>query len=338
MLSLEQRLQLLSQLGDSLATPSETLDAVCRTACAQNSWFTPENVSLSLLAIRHEFLDAAKLQAWVANYNIPQYTQQPKTIGLVLAGNLPLVGFHDILCVFVSGNRVQVKLSEKDAVLFPYLLSVMTQLNPAVSEHIEVVENLHDYDAVIATGSNNSARYFELYFSKVPHIIRRNRNSVAIIDGQESDEDLRGLGWDVFRYFGLGCRNVSKVYVPRGYDLTKLMAAFDAHADLAMHNKYRNNYDYNHTLYLLNKVPHLINDCVVLVEDKALTSRIGCLHYEYYDDLPTLQAQLVDLQDNIQCIVSRERLTGTYPFGRSQEPGLADYADNVDTMTFLLGE
>jgi len=244
---------------------------------------------------------------------------------------------HDIIACFLSGHKAIIKLSEKDAVLIPSCIETIVSKFPAAKDYFSFVNKLESFDAVIATGSNNTSRYFEYYFSKYPHIIRKNRNAIAVLSGKETKEELREFGKDVFSYFGLGCRNVSKVFVPRGYKLEDLMQAFEHFKEIAYHNKYRNNLDYNAAIYLLNKEPHLISDFLVMREAETMSSRIACLHYQYYDTLEEVDQYLADQVDNIQCVVSHLELKNAIPFafGMAQSPEFLDYADNVDTLDFL---
>jgi hypothetical protein len=342
-LTLNERLDLLAELGAYLRHNDDPeLELTIRQAYFENRWFTEENTRRALDAVATAFLDRDRLGAWAAQYAIGDALHPQKTVAIVMAGNIPLVGFHDWLCVFVAGHRAQVKLSDKDKRLLPFLVGRLGQWRHEAWEYTEFLPEdgrLHDYDAVIATGSNNSARYFEQYFGQKPHIIRRNRNSVAVLTGQESLADLYALGQDIFAYFGLGCRNVSKLYVPHGYHLDTLLEALQAYHEVSNHDKYRNNFDYNLTLYILNNEPYHNNGAVLLREAPALQSRIAAVHYEYYDDLADLDALLAEHRDEIQCVVSNVDLPGfpVLPFGESQQPGLADYADGVDTMAFLSG-
>jgi hypothetical protein len=334
----DDRIALLAELGRFLLHEgSDTLDLAIRKSCVENGWFTEENIRASLKAIATRMLDEQLLSEWAKSYPIPA---QEKTIGLVMAGNIPLVGFHDWLCVFVTGHRALVKLSEKDKHLLPALVKTMGAWQKeswAYTEFLPDDTPLQGFDAVIATGSNNTARYFQQYFGKYPHIIRKNRNSVAILDGSESSSELLVLGHDIFSYFGLGCRNVSKLYVPEHYSFDRLLEVLHEYKDVAHHHKYKNNFDYNLTLFLLNNMPYLNNGCLILREDPAPASRIACLHYEYYTDADTLAEQLRAGESAIQCIVSKQTLSGieTIPFGTTQSPGLRDYADRVDVMAFL---
>ncbi len=337
-MELKDRIELLVALGEYLAQPNEVLDAVIHQTYIHNPWFTKANTQRSLTGIREAFLQREALQNWADHYAIGNQGQKCQ-IGLVLAGNIPLVGFHDVLSVFITGHEALIKLSDKDRYLLPHCLEWMKKQNPAVGAYFQVVDKLENYDAVIATGSNNSARYFEAYFGHKPHIIRRNRNGVAVLTGQESEADLSGLADDVLAYFGLGCRNVSKIYVPKEYQFEPLLEALHEHRELAMHNKYKNNFDYNYTLLILNKIEHLANGCILLIEDPSLTSRIASLHYEFYAETDALRAELTQRSDEIQCIVSAGALDGisTLAPGTAQLPSLQDYADGVDTVQFLLG-
>ncbi len=337
-MELKDRIELLVALGEYLAQPNEVLDAVIHQTYIHNPWFTKANTQRSLTSIREAFLQREALQNWVDHYAIGNQEQKCQ-IGLVLAGNIPLVGFHDVLSVFITGHEALIKLSDKDRYLLPHCLEWMKKQNPATGAYFQLVDKLESYDAVIATGSNNSARYFEAYFGHKPHIIRRNRNGVAVLTGQESEADLRGLADDVLAYFGLGCRNVSKIYVPKEYKFEPLLEALHEHRELAMHNKYKNNFDYNYTLLILNKIEHLANGCILLIEDPSLTSRIASLHYEFYSETDALRAELTQRADEIQCIVSAGALDAisTLAPGTAQLPSLQDYADGVDTVQFLLG-
>lgn len=336
-MKLQERLDALTQLGKSLLGDDEYREAVIHRTAHVNPWFTKENQRLAIRAIAEKMLDPQKLRLWLQSYSVPE-PLAPKTVGLVLAGNIPLVGFHDVLSVFVAGHRAQIKLSEKDPYLLPFVLKRLSEIDERTAGYFQISERLQDFDAVIATGSNNSARYFEAYFGKYPNIIRRNRNAVAVLDGEESEEELRRLGEDVFRYFGLGCRNVAKLYLPVAYDFRVLLTALHEYRDIVKHSKYKNNFDYNYALFMLNKVSYQANGCILLTENPALQSHIAGLHYEHYKDEADLLAKLRDKESEIQCIVSRKALPEIpyYSFGQAQEPELWDYADGVDTLQFLI--
>jgi hypothetical protein len=335
-MTLVERISALALLGEHLLQPDEYLDAIMHRTAHTNPWFTKENQHLAIQAIAAHFLDKKKLEAWAAQYPIAEGNSSIK-IGMVMAGNLPLVGFHDLVCTFVAGHRALIKLSDKDRFLLPYLLQLLEKQSPGAGAYFETTEQLTGFDAVIATGSNNSSRYFEAYFGKYPHIIRRNRNAVAVLDGSETSDDLHALGKDVFRFFGLGCRNVSKLYLPQGYDFQPLMESLNEWRSLANHSKYRNNFDYNLALLMLNQTPYLNNGCIILMEDNAIASRIAMLHYEFYENKTALEKELAEREEEIQCIVAKPGLL-TMPsiaFGKTQEPGLMDYADGVDVMGFM---
>jgi len=269
------------------------------------------------------------LQQWVAQYTLPE---KIKRVGIVMAGNIPLVGFHDFLCGFVAGHHLLIKLSSKDEVLLKHLIGKLTEWEPAVTEQVQIAERLNNCDAYIATGNNNTARYFEQYFGKYPHIIRKNRTSVAVLDGAETDEQLALLADDVYMYYGLGCRNVTQIYVPHNFDFARLLNIFNRHNDYADLNKYKNNYDYHLAIYLLNRVPYMSNESLLMVENDMPFSAVSVLHYKYYDNKKHLIAELKSNQE-IQAIIGN----GFVPFGDSQKPALSEYADGIDTMAFLCG-
>ena len=327
MLSIHSRIDLLHRLGHYMLSGDESWEAAKRSATAANPWFTHEAVDTAASAIAKNFLKRELLEAWAAQYPEPAL---PKTVGIVMAGNIPLVGFHDFLCGFVSGHNLRIKLSSKDAKLLPALIREMAVWEPSVLERITFAELLKGCDAYIATGANNTARYFNEYFGKYPSIIRKNRTSVAVLQGDESQDELTALSNDVFSYYGLGCRNVTQVCVPQGYDFSALLGALSTHDELMIQHKYKNNYDYHLALYLLNKVPYLTNESVLLVENALPFSAVATLHYRYYTDRPALLEELRSSED-VQAIVGRDGV----PFGESQKPALTDYADGVDTMTFL---
>lgn len=331
-----ERIDLMVRLGNHLLGQDDYLQAVMHRTEFNNPWFTKADQARAIEAIARHFLQREKLEEWITRYPV-SVEPTGKTVGIVMAGNIPLVGFHDWLCVFAAGHRAVVKLSEKDAYLFPYLIQLLQSWAPEMEGMVEIVDKLKDYDAVIATGSNNSARYFEAYFGKKPHIIRRNRNGVAVLNGDETTEELQLLGEDVFSFYGLGCRNVAKLYLPEGYHFDPLLEALHEYRQIVLNEKYKHNFDYNYALFMLNKVPFKANGCILLKEDPALASRIACLHYEHYRDVEQVGSELDLRREEVQCVVARPGLLNhpTIPFGSTQAPGLADYADGVDTMAFL---
>ncbi len=338
-MDLQARIEVMARLGRHLLEgEDEYLAAVIHRSSFHNPWFTQANQRQALRAIAEHMLRGEALEAWAARYPVSE-GPTGVTVGLVMAGNIPLVGFQDVLCTFIAGHRAQIKLSEKDPYLLPALLKQLRAFDARTAAFFETVDRLSGFDAVIATGSNNSARYFEAYFGKYPHIIRRNRNSVAVLTGRESRDELVRLGKDIFSYFGLGCRNVSKVYLPRGYALDPLLEALHEYRELILHEKYKHNFDYNFALLTLNKTPFRFNGCLIMTESAAFDSRIAVLHYEYYDSIQQVGQALRAQKDRLQVVVSQQPVPGVevVPFGESQHPGLHDYPDHVDTMAFLCG-
>jgi hypothetical protein len=312
-------------------------------AYLKNKWFTVANQQLALQAIIDHYLSEPLLNEWTNQYFSGDQTfPNPKKVALIPAGNIPLVGFHDILCVFLTGHNLVIKYSEKDQVLTPFVVRKLKELSAknGLDWKVEEVEQMKDFDAVIATGSNNTARYFEYYFSKYPNIIRSNRNGIAVLDGKEDDNDLAALGKDVFQYFGLGCRNISKLYVPTNYNFDPLLKALYEYKEVMWHEPYKNNFDYNYAVHSLGQEAFIANGCILIKEAHAIPSRIGVLHFEYYESLPVLRNKLASQLDSIQCLVSKTPLSiesiESFSFGEAQSPNLLNYADGVDTMAFLL--
>lgn len=308
---------------------NEEWHSVKHTASAHNGWFTPEFIDLSVKNITDEFLQEDKLMKWVNHYKLDDNIV-PKNVGIVMAGNIPLVGFHDFLTVFVSGHRQTIKLSSKDEILLKHIVQKMAGWDTGIAQIVSFASMLKGCDAYIATGSNNSARYFEYYFSKYPSIIRKNRTSVAIINGNESAEDLEKLSDDIHTYFGLGCRNVTKLFVPEEYDFVPLLNSFHQYKYFADHHKYKNNFDYNLSIQIMNNRFYMTNDSTLLVENESLFSPISQLNYSFYKKKEDVVNSLKD-SEQIQCISGLD-----LPLGAAQRPGLMDYADGVDTMQFLL--
>ena len=300
---------------------------------SHNGWYTPENVYFSIQSWA-KALTEENLNKWLSAYNIQ--SKETKNVGLILAGNIPLVGFHDFLSVLISGNKVLIKTSSNDQHLLPFLANYLIVIEPEFAKKITFVEGkLENFDAVIATGSNNTARYFEYYFKNTPSIIRKNRNSVAVLNGKETKEQLLGLGEDIFRYFGLGCRNVSKLFVPKGYSFEAFFKAIYEYKDVIYYEKYSNNYDYNKAVFLMSNFKLLDNEFLTLKEDTSYASPISSVFYEYYEDIDDLKTRLANEAEQIQCIVSNNLVSKSIPFGQTQQPKLWDYADNVDTIAFL---
>ncbi len=303
-----------------------------------NAWFTPENVRFALGSLA-DALKEEQFRQWLSAYDLKgKDPERILNIGVIMAGNIPLVGFHDFISVIFSGHRLTAKLSAKDDRLFPVILEMLIFLNPAFGTIVHFEDGpLKDPGAVIATGSNNTARYFNYYFGKYPHIIRKNRNAVAVLDGSETSFELENLGVDIFTYFGLGCRNVSKIYVPDNYEIPHLLNHLGHYAYLANHHKYANNYEYYRAVHLLNQENFYDTGFLVVREDSSYSSPVGSLHFETYRSQDTLRKRLAQDRDQLQCIVARHDITqDRLGFGQTQTPMLRDYADNVDTMKFLL--
>ncbi len=305
------------------------------TAKHHNGWFSEENVIFSItqwsIALKKEHLEE-----WVSSYSFPEKVSQ-KTVGVIMAGNIPLVGFHDFLSVLISGHKILVKQSSNDNQLMPFLASYLIAIEPEFEEDILfTTEKFTDFDAIIATGSNNTARYFEHYFGKVPHIIRKNRNSLAILTGNETSEQLTNLGEDIFRYYGLGCRSVSKLMVPEGYDFDLFFKAMYTYQEIMNSAKYANNYDYNKAVYLMSNFKLLENGFLILKEDQSYASPIATLFYETYTSKKELLEKLDTDKEKIQCIVSQDISDKSVGFGQTQSPTLSDYADGVDIIEFLI--
>ncbi|MEJ1242394.1 acyl-CoA reductase [Chryseolinea sp. T2] len=325
----DERISAFSMLGKELSSLDEdTFQSLAFRAKNENAWFTVDSVRMAVRGIT-SWLDAGKLLAWTSGYNL---NVAPCTIAIVMAGNLPLVGFHDFLCVLIAGHKVMIKTSSKDTVLIKYIIDALVRIEPRFSDRIIVAEQLKGFDAIIATGSDNTSRYFEYYFAKYPHIIRRNRTSVAVINGSESSDELAALGTDVFSYFGLGCRNVGKAFLPKGYEAQKLLESWSTHQDIVHHHKYCNNYDYQKSVLLVAQLPFLDSGFVMLQPNERLFSPLSVVYYEFYDDDDSLAKKLLAFEDKIQCIVSKN---GEIKFGQSQFPSLSDYADRIDTMSFV---
>ncbi|MBF0693573.1 MAG: acyl-CoA reductase [Flavobacterium sp.] len=300
---------------------------------SHNGWYTSEQVYFAIDSWANA-LTEANLDKWLRTYDFDQV--RPKTVALILAGNIPLVGFHDFLSVVISGHKALVKTSSNDQHLLPFLAKYLVAIEPDLAEAITFTKGqLTSFDAVIATGSNNTARYFEYYFRDKPAVIRKNRNSAAVLTGNESEAELKALGEDIFRYFGLGCRNVSKLFVPTGYNFDSFFNAMFRYKDVIEYEKYANNYDYNKAVFLMSNFKLLDNGFLTLKEDPSYASPISSVFYEYYDDLSSVASKLQADAEQIQCVVSNA-IDNATPFGQTQKPELWDYADNVDTIEFLV--
>ncbi len=328
-MDLNDRIEAFGKLGDRIsALGKEELSLHASRARNENPWFTKENVELSFKGLAH-MLQRESLEEWLKGYQLN--TDVPRIVGIVMAGNIPLVGFHDLLSVLISGHFAAVKTSAKDTYLVRLIIDWIVDIAPGLKKNISLREKLTGIDAVIATGSDNSSRYFHYYFGKIPNIIRKNRVSIAIIDGFETDEELSELGKDILSYYGLGCRNVSKIYIPKDYNATKLFPHFQSHEWVMDNHKYKNNYDYHKSIYLINKTSHLDTGFLLWRETRDLVSPLSVLYAETYSDKKELKETIRSQGSKIQCIVSHDHL----PFGKAQLPDLWDYADDIDTIKFL---
>ena len=339
-MTIEQRIEAFVQLGKlirkGLNEQSEDFKSIIIKAKVHNPWFDPRFTKIALGAIA-DLLTEMKLSGWVKAYSQDFFEESDMKVGVIMAGNLPMVGFHDFLSVLISGKVFKGKLSSQDEFLLPFIAELLISIEPAFQSKIVFVPHLlKDFDAVIATGSNNSARYFDYYFGKYPHIIRSNRNSVAVITGEETKEQLHKLADDVYMYFGLGCRSISKLFVPKAYDVTKLLDEFQHYMFLHEHTKYFNNYEYNKSIFLLNKVPHFDNGFSLLTKNSSYASPVSVLYYEEYEQLESLEQRLKMENEQIQCVISGGELGIKHDiFGKSQYPSLSEYADNVDIISFV---
>lgn len=331
----EQRVEAFIRLGNKIKEliDTEEMALLAQQAKHHNGWFTQKHIRIAFQGAI-TLLEETSLKKWVGSYEEPQKTQ---AIGVVMAGNIPMAGLHDMISVLISGHTLLAKLSSQDSILLRQVAKWLVDIEPAFSSKIEFVERLKEMDAVIATGSDNTSRYFEYYFKKVPNIIRKNRVSVAVLNGEETPEEIDALANDMLLHYGLGCRNVSKLWLPKNYDPTTLLGRWnEAMEEAKMHHKYMNNYDYNRAIYLVNRVDHYDGGGLMMKEDEQLVSPVSVIFYEFYDNLESLQSKLHLLEEKIQCVVSKEGvLENTVPYGQAQFPTINDYADNVDTMAFL---
>lgn len=329
-MNLVEKCTAFAELGRKIASlDEETIADLAQRAKDKNGWFSLESVKNALEGISF-MLEEDKLKQWVSKYELKD--EVPKIVGIVMAGNIPLVGFHDLLSVLISGHFAAIKPSKDDDFLTRTLVDWITEIEPRFKKNLEIRERLTEIDAVIATGSDNTARYFEYYFKNIPRIIRKNRTSVAILTGDETTEELELLGEDIFSYYGLGCRNVSKVFTPKGFDITTVFPHFEGFKEVINHHKYCNNYDYKKSIYLINQTPHLDTGFLLITSTSELVSPISVLYHQEYDSEEALLSILEEQKEKIQCIVGKNYID----FGKAQRPELWDYADDVDTLEFLI--
>ena len=347
MVNIEERIAAFIKLGDLLKSYGNSairnensllgaLTKLIEESHLYNPWFTPENVQHAIVSLGCS-LEDNKIRNWLQAYDLSS-VKNPKRVGVVMAGNIPLVGFHDFLCIVISGHQFIGKLSSDDQKLLPAIAEILVEFEPGFKDQIEFTEGrLQGFDAIIATGSNNTARYFEYYFGKYPHIIRKNRNGVAVFIGDETKAELSEFGKDLFLFFGMGCRSVSKVFVPAGYEFDGFFDAIEEYKVVTDQFKYNNNYEYYKSIYLINSVPHFDNGFLLVKQDPSYSSPPSVLFYEEYENLSILKNRLMLEREQIQCVVSNtNEIQNTIPFGQAQNPDLWDYADGVDTMKFLL--
>ena len=343
-MNLHKRIKAFAKLSDYLTiyqknntSANNQLSNAIDSACLYNRWFTIENILFSISSIA-ESIKKTSIETWIQNYKLPENNDKPNQIGVVMAGNLPLVGFHDFFYVLIAGNHVIAKLSSDDKYLLPAIANQLIAFEPEFADYIKFTEHkLENFNAIIATGSNNTARYFEYYFGKYPHIIRQNRNGVAVLSGNETKDELSALCYDITSYFGMGCRNVSKLLVPKDFNFIELLDALTKHDYILDTTKYYNNYEYYRSIYLINLLPFYDNGSTILKEEKLIASPISVVYYEFYKDIEAVNQFLEENKNQIQCIVSNNQaVKGSIPFGSAQSPSLMDYADGVDVMEFLM--
>lgn len=342
-MELKERMKSFEVLGNFLRTfpdsnnlQSTKLKDIIANDHFYNPWFTENNINKSIRAIGDSLIPE-KLEKWVNKYPQLKIKKERRNIGVITAGNIPLVGFHDFISVLITGHKFIGKLSSKDNRLLNFIINFLIDYDSAFKELIYIEKNqLKSFDAIIATGSNNTSRYFDYYFGKYPNIIRKNRNSLAILNGSESTEDIQLLADDIFSYFGLGCRNVSKLLVPNNYCFDNFFNYIEHYREIYNHNKYANNFDYNKSIYLMNQIQHFDNGFVLLKEDQGLSSPISVVYFDYYENLNRVKDYLQLNKEQIQCIASNLDISeDVVPLGKTQQPELWDYADNVDTVAFL---
>lgn len=334
-MKLPERIHAFATLGEALQhLPKTELDALASRAHQENGWFTPSSIARALEGLKM-LLEPVRLNQWVNSY--PITSSQPKTVGVAMAGNIPFVGFHDLLCVLMAGHRLVYKPSSKDTVLLDFIRKKLVAIEPRFADHISTSERLNGVDAVIATGSDNTSRYFEYYFRNIPHIIRKNRVSCAVLQGDEPAEEIQKLGEDIFTYYGLGCRNVSCVYIPQELDRIEFLNRLASFSTVMDNHKYTNNYTYQKSLLMLNQEPFFDNGFLLLRESNSLISPVAVLHYQVYRDLDDLRQRIRSSRESLQVVVSaRGWFEGSLPFGTAQNPLVDDYADGVDTLKFLV--
>jgi hypothetical protein len=340
-MNLSKRVDAFVQLGKRIlkdVTEDTLFNRTLNNAFTHNQWFTPEYCHFAIVSIAEKWLTATALNKWIENYPEDKFsTKNPKGVAVIMAGNVPFVGFHDLLCTLITGHRFVGKISSKDGGLMQGIVDLLLEIEPQFDNFISLTDGkISNFDAVIATGSDNSARYFEYYFGKYPSIIRKNRHSLAVLSNKESDDELEALANDIFLYFGMGCRNVSKLLVPINFKFDRLIESFEKHNQIINHNKYANNFEYHRAIYLMNNIEHLDSGFVLIKPDESIGSPVGVVYYQNYSSIESANEYITVHSDKLQCIVSSiPDINNSIAFGKSQNPGLSDYADGIDTIEFL---
>ncbi|MDG1045217.1 MAG: acyl-CoA reductase [Bacteroidia bacterium] len=324
-------IQAFYHLSSKLDPSNQDLGDAINQTFSNNSWLTPENYWKSINHWKSS-LNKENIKDFIAKYSI---ANNPKTIGIIMAGNIPMVGFHDLLCVLLMGHKAQIKLSSDDPYVIAYFIGVLKSINSNFKDRIIIADKLHSIDAVIATGSNNSYRYFESYFKQLPRLLRKNRKSIAVLDGTETEIQLKSLADDVFTYYGLGCRNVSQIFIPSDQSIEKVLDAMISHIDVINHHKYANNYTYHKALLLMNNEQHLDTGFLLPKKRRNLSAPLACIHYDYYNSIDIVKNFIQENKEQIQCIVGNYSTSDVVPFGKAQSPDLKDFADNINTLEFL---
>ncbi len=328
----EQMINTFERLAGQIVSESSERNAAISKACMENLWFTPENC-VKALDYWAAQLKSEVLMPFVSGYEV---AISPKRVGIIMAGNIPLVGMHDLVCCLLSGHKAVVKLSSEDTALMQFVIEQLLTIDKRFGERIEIIERLDTtLDAVIATGSNNSFRYFEQYFGNIPHILRKNRKSVAVLNGNESENELKGIAADVFDYFGLGCRNVSLIFIPEGVKIERIIDHFEGFSEVLNNNRYANNYTYHKALYLMNQQEHLDNGFVLIKRERSLKAPLGCIYYDHYKNQNELRTYLSTLENELQMICGAPELGATVDYGQGQNPQLQDFADDINSLDFL---
>jgi hypothetical protein len=326
--------------GDKNITSNETqliglndFEKIIGKSSKLNPWFTPEFINHALHSIALS-LKEKNLRSWLAKYPELNKDRKPKRIGVIMAGNIPFVGFHDFISVLISGNIFVGKSSSKEGGLMQMIAGILTDIEPGFKSCISFTSSIHaNIDAIIATGSDNSARYFEYDYKNIPSLIRKNKNGIAVLGGTETRKELKGLAEDIFLFFGLGCRSVSKILIPEAYDFEVLINSLTGFNSVMNNPYYSDNYRYQSAIFKTNDQRVKDTGFLILQENFGISSPVAVLFYQFYQSVNELNAYLEMDSDKFQCIIGKS--PGMVPFGKAQNPELWDYADHVDTLEFL---